>query len=632
MSSFAGFIVFSDGPISRRHEATVSQAVARTKLAQQVFAYRTPHALFAQLARSTVTREGILFASSSRLDNGADIAAATGADAPADEAELIRCIFAARGDAGIARLLGAFAFAHWDERTGALTLARDCAGQRSLFYHAGDGFVAFASNLAALLALPEVPRQLDERMLANFLALNHCERETTFYHGICRVPSRTAVRITRDGIRQLRYWSPNFAAPPPFTRDEDYVARGRELFDRAVARSLRATPRVAVLLSGGFDSSAVAATAARLGTVEIVCYTGLPPPHLERPPRPGRYLDERLKVEALARLHPSLHVNFITPRGAHPRQSDPARYFPGLPLPHRNLCNLGWFAQIEDAMTEAGHRVVLTGLMGNMTTSWDGQFFLAAMLSEGRWPSLLAQSRALARATDRSMAQVLASEAVMPLLPAAAQRAVARLRGRSPEDVSGFSLLRSEIVDELDLRRQWRADGFDPTYRARGTSARLRAGQIFDQLQFWRDTTGLRFDAGGYEARDPYADRELVEFCLSVPEPLYRRGGIKRSFARAVFADRLPREILDETGRGEQASNWFESLDARKPIIVEAVERLEASALANRLIDLPRVKRLIAQWPSDAVAAEARAKEYRFGLDRAVHVGEFIRWVEGGNA
>jgi asparagine synthase (glutamine-hydrolysing) len=71
---------------------------------------------------------------------------------------------------------------------------------------------------------------------------------------------------------------------------------------------------------------------------------------------------------------------------------------------------------------------------------------------------------------------------------------------------------------------------------------------------------------------------------------------------------------------------------ARKPIIVEAAERLEASPLASRLIDLPRLKRLIAEWPSDAVAAEARVKEYRYGLDRAVHVGQFIRWVEGGNA
>ncbi len=102
----------------------------------------------------------------------------------------------------------------------------------------------------------------------------------------------------------------------------------RELFERAVARSLRDTPRVAMLLSGGLDSSAVAATVARMGNTAIDCYTGVPPADIDRPPHPNWYLDERAKVEALARLHPTLRMNFIAPRGAHARQSEPTQSFP----------------------------------------------------------------------------------------------------------------------------------------------------------------------------------------------------------------------------------------------------------------------------------------------------------------
>jgi asparagine synthase (glutamine-hydrolysing) len=218
------------------------------------------------------------------------------------------------------------------------------------------------------------------------------------------------------------------------------------------------------------------------------------------------------------------------------------------------------------------------------------------------------------------------------LLPQALQRFLSRLRGFPLDDVSAFSLLRREIVDELDLRRQWHEQGFDPAYRIRGTSAQLRAHQIFDQLQLSRDVGGMDVDRGGIERRDPYSDRELIEFCLSVPETLFQRDGIKRWFARQVFADRLPPEILNENRRGEQAPNWFESLSARKPIIVEELERLQSSRLASRLIDLPRLKHLIDEWPKDVREAESRAREYRLGLDRAIHVGQFIRWVEGGNA
>ena len=628
---FAGIASFGGAGISQRQEERLAGIVARRNESRRVHVQRAASAVLVAAGPGRRDSGKVLFASTSRLDNRDEVAAACGLDAGLGEAEVICRAFEARGDTGLAGLLGAFAFAHWNESAATLTLARDCMGRRALFYHVGDGFVAFASHLSDLLALPDVPRELDERMLANFLALNHRETETTFYRGVVRVPSRSVVRVTPGGVERHAYWAPTLDAPPPFARDEDYVERARELFDRAVTRTLRDTPRVAVQLSGGFDSSAVAATAARLGLAEIHCYTGAPPEDC-RPARDGWYLDERPKVEALARMHPSLNVNFVIPRGAHRRQSDPTRHFPDEPLAMRNLCNLGWFGQIQDRIAQDRHDVVLVGVMGNMTTSWDGRYSLSVLLSEGRLLRMLAEARAIGRATGRSLPRVLAGEGVKPLMPASVQRAVMRLRGMEPEDVSEHSLLNPDVIDDLDLRRQWRADGFDPTYSARGTSARVRAHQIFDQLQMSRDIVGMRSQTTGRDMRDPYADRELVEFCLSIPETLYRRNGVARWFGRRLFADRLPPDILDETRRGEQASNWFESLDARKPVIEDAVERLDASRLASRLIDVPRLKRLIGEWPKDMYEAEDRMKEYRLGLDRAVHVGQFIRWVEGGNA
>lgn len=621
--SFVGLVVHNGAPVSRRNEEFLVRALGRGNGSVQI--QRCPQAVFVQTGLR-VAHRGAPFVASSRLDNGARVSEQTGG-----ENEYIRNQFEARGDAGIAELLGAFAFAHWDEPSRTLTLARDCLGQRALFFHVGQGFVAFASHLATLLALPDVPRELDERLLANFLALNHRERETTFYRGICRVPSRTVVRITNKGVAQRHYWSPNFEAQSPCSTEGDYIARARELFDRATARTLRDTPRVAIRLSGGLDSSAIAATVARLGDCEITCYTGVPPVNLKQQLRPGWYLDERSKVEALVRLYPTLNINFIELRGAHRRQSDPARFFPDVPIAIRNVANSGWFAQIDDTLAAHGHRIGFNGDQGNMTLSWDGRFSLAVQMQQGRLLSLLADARVIARNTKRSFPRVLASEAVMPLLPPSLQRVVGRMRGLAEEDVSPFSLLRRDVVDDLDLRRQWREDGFDPLYRCRGTSARLRAHQIFDQSQISRDIVAMQSAVDGIEWRSAYNDRELIEFSLSVPETLFRRKGVPRWFARQIFADRLPPEILGETERGEQAPNWFESLDARKPIIVAEVERMESSRLASRLIDLERLKRLVAEWPSDAREAQARELEYRCALDRAIHVGQFIRWVEGGN-
>ncbi len=105
-----------------------------------------------------------------------------------------------------------------------------------------------------------------------------------------------------------------------------------------------------------------------------------------------------------------------------------------------------------------------------------------------------------------------------------------------------------------------------------------------------------------------------------------------RSFARAVFADRLPREILTEQRRGAGGGAWFRRLTARRSAIAAEIERLENSATARRLIDLPRLKRLLDQWPADEHAAQLREFDYMLALTRGIHVGRFIRWVEGGNA
>jgi asparagine synthase (glutamine-hydrolysing) len=76
---------------------------------------------------------------------------------------------------------------------------------------------------------------------------------------------------------------------------------------------------------------------------------------------------------------------------------------------------------------------------------------------------------------------------------------------------------------------------------------------------------------------------------------------------------------------------WYRVLGERRTEMAGELERLEGSPLARRLIDLPRLKRLIAQWPKDEHAAEARKFEYRTTLTRGIHIGRFIRWVEGNN-
>jgi asparagine synthase (glutamine-hydrolysing) len=644
MTLFAGVVIFDGAAFPGLTKEQLSNSLGQRSRGQVDF-QTADGALFAQIAASPPgnafsgpVHSDTLFVADARLSNRTELGHAldiASADlARTSDGVLLQLMYRRWGEAGIARCLGMFAFALWDIRERRLILGRDCLGNRSLVFHRGNGFVAFASTIRTLLALPHVPRELDELALADFLALDYSEPRHTLYRGIERVPSRTMTSIDAAGGRSRHYWSPDIDTLPPFKREQDYIERARELFDQAVAASAADTRHAAISMSGGLDSSAVAATLARLGRAErIDCHTMAPPEGFRLDVGRFGYIDEREKVQALARMYPQLNVRFFTPERAHPDMQDETRFFARSGVPAFGPANHAAFAHMYDAVAAAGHRVLLTGRSGNYGLSWNGRFSLLALLRRGRWAALASEFAAVARGNKRGLTGTFMYDIVWPGSPVWLRRLGHRLRRRDPDDVSQYSALSPAFVAEHDLPARWQQHGFDPNFNVNGWHpARYRAYRLFDYNQIGRDFLAMHRETYGFELLDPHSDRRLLQFLLSVPEPMYRRNGVPRSFARAVLADRLPREIVTERRIGAQGVTWFRDLDATRDDIASDIERLEASPLASRLLDLPRLKRLLQEWPADAQAAEGRMREYRLALWRGINVGRFIRWVEGGNA
>ena len=576
-----------------------------------------------------------LFAACARLDNRAELAEALGLPAAelvrTSDAALLLAMFERWGGDGVARCLGAFAFAHWDAEARRLTLGRDCLGHHSLLFHRNGDTVVFSNRLSALLAMPDVPRAIDELGVANFLVVNRREGRRTAYRGVERTPSRSLVTIDRSGTRDSPYWTPDFDAPPPYARDEDYIERARELFDQAVVSAAAGSNEVAIATSGGLDSSAIAATMARLGSVKhIFCYTTLPSPDADVIVSPRLYRDERDKVEALGRMHPALDINFTTTEDRHFSDDDHAPYFAQALLPRFGGMGIGKVGFMIDTLSQ--YRLVLFGTRGNFGLTWTGQYSLLALLRGGHWGGFARELPLVARHSQRSVARTLISDVLRAGMPAGVRRLWHKIRGRTPP-MARYSALNPDFVAQNDLARLWREQRFDPWFEQDGWNpARLRAWQLFDKAGADRDNPGWIEERYGLAVRDPHSDRRLLEFALAVPEPLYCRNGVPRSFARAVFADRLPREILSEIRRGSNNMAWFRKLDLKRPQIAAEIERLEASPAARCLIDLPRLKRLLAEWPKDEQAARLHLADYNNVLARGLHIGRFIRWVEEGNA
>ena len=568
-----------------------------------------------------------------RIDNRDDLCAAL-ALAPAEAKKLADADLLARalerwGEEAVQHVVGDFAFAWWDSVRHRLLLARDPFGERPLHYHRGSGFFAFATMPKGLHALEAVPVAPNRGLVAAFLALVPDTGSDSFFEGIEKVVAGHLLTVTADGLSSRRWWDPQ-PAELRLGSDADYEEALREQFDRAVAARLRGCDgRVGAHLTAGLDSSAVAATAARLLAPDrgsVTAFTAVPREGYPVCELRDGIMDEGPLAAAVAAAHPNVEQVLIRSGGKSPLE-DLGRYFFLFERPFLNLCNGVWYTAILEEARSRGLKVVLTGAMGNASFSYDGLERLSQLARRGRLLRLAGEAVRLRRRGTRL--GTIAAQAIGPFLPAPAWRAIARLRGADSSLEARCLLSRGE-ADGLRIEAAAAERGLDPAGRPRSDPREAR-------LWMFRRVDGGNYKKGalagwGVDQRDPAIDRRLVEFCLSLPLEQFLAGGWTRSLARRAFRDRVPATVLQERRKGWQAADWHEGLAAARASLPKEIEAIEACAPAARAIDTERMHRLVSDWPVDGNwHARSVTRDYRLALLRGISAGRFIRSATGAN-
>jgi asparagine synthase (glutamine-hydrolysing) len=185
-----------------------------------------------------------------------------GAAGGANDAELLLHAYAAWGEACVDHLIGDFAFAIWDGRARRLFCARDHFGVKPFFYACCRGSLVLSNTLACVRRHPAVSDRLNDLAVADFLLFKYNqEADTTAFADIRRLPAAHCLSWSPGAAPVVRrYWSLPLDREIRYRRGHEYVERFRELLTIAVRDRLR-TRRVAVSMSGGLDSSMLAATA-----------------------------------------------------------------------------------------------------------------------------------------------------------------------------------------------------------------------------------------------------------------------------------------------------------------------------------------------------------------------------------
>jgi asparagine synthase (glutamine-hydrolysing) len=433
------------------------------------------------------------------------------------------------------KLIGDFAFCIVDRRRHTMFCARDASGDRPFYYYLSDKVFVFGSEIRPLFSLPEVPRQLNETMVGDYLIGMFDDQSSTFFKGILRLPPGHSITIGPDWLRTRHYWSLDPDKELRLGSDDQYADAFREIFTEAVRCRLRSAYSVMSSLSGGLDSSSVTCVArdiltrsgdGQLPTVSLV-YDGVPE------------CDESDYINAVIAL------GGIEPHYFHGEQVGPLPYVDCDPWEHDDPFDApsSYSASLGGLVSGLGVRITLDGIDGD-TTVCLGHGYLPDLFRAGHWLELISETKALAGSLQCGFWGLLWRKAVKPLAPAGLRRTWRILSGRGERPWDRDTFINLDFAGRIGLRERFhalQAHRLGPPGNSRLMHwYEMTWGGIIHQIESMNKVSA-RF---GIEVRHPFRDRRLMEFCLAIPpeQKLYR--GLNRMVMRRAMADILPKQVL----------------------------------------------------------------------------------------
>jgi asparagine synthase (glutamine-hydrolysing) len=549
-----------------------------------------------------VGRTGAMLVMDGRLDNRDEILRALELTRDTSDAGCVLAAYETWGEGFAERLNGDFALAVFDPRQPRLLLARDAMGLRPLYYHQGEGFIAFASEIKALLAHPRIPARPDDEGLADYLLVGSrpVDRlDATCFSGIAAVAPAHLVAVTPDRMTARRYWDFDRGRALRLGSYGEYVEGFRERFSEAVRRRMRAVHPVTVSVSGGLDSSSIfcqAETLRRAGRAVAPGVIGITYVGAE-----GTAADEQRYIREIERAYGlSIERFAIEPLvGVVKGAEDQVR---AIEAPFMDYV-WGVTREVQIRARAAGSRVLLTGQWGDQflfSSAYLADLFRRLDLREIRRHTR-AYKRFFGADETRTLGRQMLLDIARHYVPAAVAPLLKSLR---------------RMIFRPDRPRPWFADGFrrralklanhpasfgDGFHSVHARALYLEARSTYHvHCMEWNNKIAALH---GLEAAFPFLDRDLIAFLMAVPGEIQNRNGVPRALLRDAMAGILPDPLRARTWKADftEAANSGTGQD-----LGQVSARLARGSLAARLGYLDE-RRLAAALPG--LAAELEGPE-----------------------
>jgi len=525
------------------------------------------------------------------------------------DTETILHLYEEHGPACVERLRGMFAFAVWDRRRRELFVARDRFGVKPLYYvHAADGSLYFASEIKALFEAGALRPELNHAALPDYLANHATSGDETLFRGVRRLaPGHTMLWRETGELKIEKYWDLSFAPGDggsadgggaadaggrPARGDEGLIAEWSSLFREAVRLRLMADVPLGMFLSGGIDSSAIAAVMSGMVPEPVKTFSVA---------FAEREANELGYARSVARAFKTDHHEVVVSPGEFFAALPDLVWHEDEPLAHPSSVALNFVSRLA-----ARHvKVVLTGEGSDETLAGYGRYRKTVfnLALGGRYHAL----------TGEGLRRAARSAVEAAPLPGSLKRKLRRTFLYLPPDVESIYFDNFAVFDRERQRRLLSPAALeraglpagappDPYAEVRRFMAETDARTLLGRLLYADTKTYLHellmkqdqmSMAASIESRVPFLDHRLVEFTARLPERLKLRGWTTKYVLRRAMRGLLPEEILTRQKMGfpVPVGSWFRG--AYRHVLDEYV--LSARAADRGLFDRGEVSRLVAE-------------------------------------
>lgn len=604
MSAIFGIFHKDDAPVDPDHLAAMDLALAHRGvdgngcwrqrcigLGHRMF-WSTPESVQEKLPVTTSSQDVVLTADA-QLDNREELAARLGMtiDVTVSDSQLVLAAYQRWGDQFVAHMTGLFAIAVWDQSKRKLYLVTDHLGLSPIYYFQTPDRFIFASEVKGILAIPDVPRRLDHRKMAQ-LAISSAapvDNSRTYFEGIRKIAPAAVMTVedrysqTGDGTHTRQYWTLDPTKRIVHKNETDYLEEFRHIWFRAVGDKMRSAFPVASLLSGGLDSSSVVTTASHLieqSGQELTTFSAVLPDNA----RSG-LIDEREYID-LFRDRPNLNMAYITERQRGPFDDVGALVHGGDRPTFTSRHYL--YSAFSQAARERGIRTILDGTGGEFGPTFHGHGYLAELFRQKNWRTLIRETRLGALRQNRSVLSLYKSQVLKPLLP---DCLLDRLGYRNNGSISNWLSQQPFRMDYVTKH----LDNLDKQVSSVRSYGKSRPDHRENMVRAFESIWGS-MELGGFVGSEqvhvafPFGNIALLEYALAIPGSLKVNNGYSRYLMRAGLDGFLPPKIQWRTSKQPFSPDFSIRYNRDRVQVQALLDGLASNDPILEVLDIPKLR------------------------------------------